>query len=139
MAVTDKQINIIKHLNKNTLRRHQKNGFLTKDQAALHLLHSGKVVTHSTRINEVTYYFFSDDHLYGYINEKNKLNFVPTSSYLPQRVTPRKGLVDGHVNTLDEYISVFFPEGDILLETFNDLIRFTDKHNLCLIEDGENK
>lgn len=54
-------------------------------------------------------YFFTDNYLIGRLKEIRIIppGFVPSSGGLPLEVTPREGLADGIIKTLDDYISVF--------------------------------
>ena len=53
-------------------------------------------------------FFFSDDHCFGVgIYEIKEKGFVPSTSQMPQQVTPREILPSGIVNTAEEYISIF--------------------------------
>ena len=107
---------------------------MTKEQANADDNNKARIVTHSVRLNGQGYYFFSNDHLFGYKDEKNKLlGVTPTTAYLPMAVTPREGLEDGVICTVDDYIKIFYKE-DTLINSFDVLVEFIEKHNLLIAE-----
>lgn len=136
---TPKQMLIIQHLVSSPT--HNKNAiFLTKQQAQekldkmLETHDHGTIITHNIRLGDTKYYFFSNDHLFGYKDEKNKLlGVTPVTSYLPMAVTPREGLEDGVIYTVDDYIKIFYKE-DTLINSFDELVEFIEKHNLLIAE-----
>jgi hypothetical protein len=89
---------------------------LTKEQAQEQFLSKQKINTHTRRVNNQNVTFFSNNHMFGYIDEKNKLDFVPTSfSCFPVRVQGRKGLEDGLITNIDEFIFIFESDSKLLL------------------------
>lgn len=132
---TQNQMKIIQHLVTRAQNRPaMSSSFFTKEQASIHADNKARIISHTVWLNREGYYFFSDDHLFGYKDEKNKLrDVVPTTSYLPMSVTPRTGLEDGVVNTVDDYIKIFHKE-DTLINSFDELIEFIEKHNLLIAE-----
>lgn len=108
--------------------------FLTKELAITDANNKARIVTHTVRLNGQGYYFFSNDHLFGYKDEKNKLlGVTPVTAYLPIAVTPREGLEDGVIYTVDDYIKIFYKE-DTLINSFDELVEFIEKHNLLIAE-----
>ena len=135
---TPKQMLIIQHLV--TSPPHKSSAsFLTKDQAAaryreMHGRHGrASVTTHTFTIDDKRYYFFSNDHCFGYDNERNKLDAVPCTTTIPMNVSPREGLEDGVIYTVDDYIKIFYKE-DTLINSFDELVEFIEKHNLLIAE-----
>jgi hypothetical protein len=51
------------------------------------------------------------------------LGVTPVTSYLPMAVTPREGLEDGVIYTVDDYIKIFYKE-DTLINSFDELVEF---------------
>jgi len=52
-------------------------------------------------------YFLTDRHSSGNLGD----NWIPITTTLPMRVTPRKGLEDGIIDTLEKYFTVFHKRG----------------------------
>ena len=50
-------------------------------------------------------FFFTDDHCFGV----NVLPdpWVPCTSNIPRRITPRPGIEDGIIDTLEKYVQLF--------------------------------
>lgn len=134
MSVTERQIAIIKFLQETSQRfSRTKIGFMTLNEAREYCKQTNSIVSHHYNKDDKSYLWFSDNHLYGYRDEKNKLKgCVPSSSRLPSTAVARPGLESGIVSNLDDWMVVHFnPErGDILINDFNEFIRFIDKHNL---------
>lgn len=131
---TPKQMLIIQHLISSPT--HNKNAiFLTKQQAQERLdkmqetYGHGSVSSMSFDIDGVVYFFFSNDHCFGYINNRNKLDCVPCTTNIPMTVKPRECLPSGVVTTVAEYISIFHRD-EILIDDFMQLVELIDKHNL---------
>ena len=137
MSVTERQIEIIKFL-QSTLQRvpnqnHSKQGFLTLEKAREYCKRTNSIVSHHYHLGDKSYLWFSDDHLYGYKDVNNKLReCVPSTSYLPYAVVARPGLESGIVSNLDDWMVVHYhPErSDVLIDDFNEFIRFIDEQNL---------
>ena len=94
---------------------------------------TNSIVSHHYNKDNKSYLWFSDNHLYGYKDEKNQLkDCVPSSSHLPSTAVARPGLESGIVSNLDDWMVVHFhPEyGDILINDFNEFVRFIDEQNL---------
>ncbi len=68
-------------------------------------------------------YFFTDNYLIGRIKQVKIIppSFVPSSCGLPLEVTPREGLADGMVRTIDDYVNVFC-ENYKRIETVDELV-----------------
>ena len=135
---TPKQMLIIQHLV--TSPPHKSSAsFLTKDQAAaryreMHGRHGrASVTTHTFTIDDKRYYFFSNDHCFGYDNERNKLDAVPCTTTIPMNVSPRVKLPSGIIASVDDYIKIFYKE-DTLINSFDELVEFIEKHNLLIAE-----
>lgn len=131
---TPKQMLIIQHLTSSPT--HNKNAsFLTKEQAQERLVkmlennYHGTVITHTIMVGFARYYFFSNDHCFSYIDEKNKLHAVPCTSTIPMSVKPRETLPSGVVTSVDEYITIFHHD-EILVDNFMQLVELIDQHNL---------
>ena len=131
---TPKQMLIIEHLV--TSPPHKSSAsFLTKDQAAdryreMHGRYGrASVTTHTFTIDDKRYYFFSNDHCFGYVNEKNKLQTVPCTATIPMNVSPRAELPNGIVGSVDDYIKIFHDD-EILIDDFMQLVELIDQHNL---------
>ena len=133
MQVSEKQIKIIQHMQE-SLQRHggQSHGFLTLDEARKHCEYNRRIVTHSVSANNKHYWWFSDNHLYGYCGETKRLtDVVPCSSYLPMKCVARSTLPSGEILTVDDYVTIFFSgENDIHINSFDELIQFIDDNNL---------
>lgn len=135
---TPKQMLIIQHLV--TSPPHKSSAsFLTKDQAAaryreMHGRHGrASVTTHTFTIDDKRYYFFSNDHCFGYDNERNKLDAVPCTATIPMNVSPRVKLPSGIIASVDDYIKIFHDD-EILINSFDELVEFIEKHNLLIAE-----
>ena len=131
---TPKQMLIIEHLV--TSPPHKSSAsFLTKQQAQekldkmLETHDHGTIITHTIRLGDTKYYFFSNDHCFGYIDEMNKLKAVPWTISIPMLVKPREILPSGTVTSVDEFIAIFYPD-EILIDDFMQLVELIDKHNL---------
>lgn len=134
MSVTKRQIAIAKFLcdscSHHTGAKNRVHGFMTKEQAAEISNITGRFVSHVVTIGEKRYVWFSDFHLYGYIDEENQLkDVVPCSAYLPSTVVPRPELPDGIICTLDDHMRIFHEDSE-LINDFNKLVEFIDQHNL---------
>lgn len=135
---TPNQMKIIQHLV--TSPPHKSSAsFLTKDQAAaryreMHGRHGrASVTTHTFTIDDKRYYFFSNDHCFGYDNERNKLDAVPCTATIPMNVSPRVKLPSGIIASVDDYIKIFHDD-EILINSFDELVEFIEKHNLLIAE-----
>ena len=96
-----------------------------------------RIISHSCSPNNgLRIVFFSDNHLFGYQSERQKLRCVPASSYLPMTVVARPGLESGLVTTLDEYNFVFNSgPRDWIIYDFDELVRLIQQHDLLVLED----
>lgn len=134
MTCSKRQIVIIKFLQETTERfSRTKIGFMTLNEAREYCRQRNSIVSHHYSKDGKHYMWFSDNHLYGYKDEKNKLiDCVPSSSHLPSTAVARPGLESGIVSNLDDWMVVYYsPErGDVLIEDFNQFVRFIDEHNL---------
>lgn len=134
---TPNQMKIIKHLVTygNMRKGMVPKNFLTKEEAAFQLSENGRVITHSVCIGDQRFFFFSEDQLFGYKDEKNQLKgVVGRTSHLPMHVTPREWLENGVITNIDQYILVFY-HGDSLINDFMELVQFIEKHNLLVTEE----
>lgn len=138
--MTDQDINIDERLaviklmmNSNRGRRNNQ-GFLTRDQAKVYAQESRRITEGHITINGSEYYhFYTDNHCFGYQDEKNKLICVPISSSLPMSATPREGLESGRITTLEEH-EIVFGKDSTLINDFNELVDFIVKHKLYVSE-----
>lgn len=133
MPATKREIIIIKFLQETLRGSRSRIGFLTLEQAKECCKETNTIVSHSYRKDGKRYMWFSDDHTYGYKDDKNKLKgCVPSSSYLPTTVAARPGLESGIINNLDDWLVVhFYPTThDVLINDFDEFVRFIDKNNL---------
>lgn len=134
MSVSNRQIAIIKFLQETATRfSGTKIGFMNLNEAREYCKQRNSIVSHHYSKDDKSYMWFSDNHLYGYKDEKNKLEgCVPCSSRLPSRAVARPGLESGIVSNLDDWMVVHYnpQHGDILINDFNEFIRFIDEHNL---------
>lgn len=69
-----------------------------------------KIIIHTTPSGDK--YFFSTDHCQEPRSKKTyPKDFVPCTAYLPMSVVARPSLPSGRIETLDEYLMIFFPDG----------------------------
>lgn len=80
-------------------------GVLTTEETKQHSVVHNRIVTHQTSFDDFKYFFFSDDHGFGHGVLPD--DFVPCTAYLPLEVTPREGLEDGIVDTVEKYMFIF--------------------------------
>jgi hypothetical protein len=101
---------------------------LTKKQAQKMFQSKGTVITHTRRNNNKEVFFFSDNHMFGYIDEKNKLDFAPFTHFLfPTKVVARPGLESGYITNIDEFIFIFH-NGNKLLSTEQELYEYLEQN-----------
>lgn len=81
-------------------------GILTSEEAFVRAKRTKTVVVISSF--EEKKFFFSDDHCFGVRVLPG--HWVPSTSVFPMSVTPRPGLEDGIIDTIEKYISVFEKE-----------------------------
>lgn len=133
MSATENQIKIIKFL-QDSLRRYnsKSKGFLTLEEARNYSAVRQRIITHCVSLNGKYYWWFSDNHMYGYCGQgKELIGVVPCSSYLPMRCVSRPSLPSGQILTVDDYITVFHSDEDeIHINDFSELIKFIDENNL---------
>lgn len=134
--VSERQIAIITFL-QSTLRRkgsqYESRGFLTLEEAKEYSRTRGSIISHTYFKDGTEYKWFSDGHLYGYLDVENQLaGCVPCTSSLGTRVAPRPGLESGIINNFDDWLLVYHrPDlGEKLITDFNEFIRFIDENNL---------
>lgn len=109
-------------------------GFLTYAEADDMAKKRGRIVVHIlTGLDGGRYHFFSDNHLLGYVNEKNKIKAVPASITLPMSVVPREGLESGVVDSLEKYCLVFHNDS-MLLESEENAVNFIAEDHLYVVD-----
>ena len=111
--------------------------FLNKEEARQYAQERRKIISHSCSPNSgLRFVFFSDNHLFGYQSENQKLRCVPASSYLPMSVVARPGLESGVINTLDEYNFIFNAGPcDRIVYDFEELVHLIQQYDLLVLED----
>ncbi len=88
---------------------------LNKEEMQAYLdLNTKAISTVEFKYNDKWYWFYSDDYCHGKgitwgTNKLVNIDPIPSRLYLPYKVIPREGLIDGLVKTLDEFIFVFRP------------------------------
>lgn len=94
---------------------------LTRDEAVQHCKSFSRITT----VSNGSIFFYTNDHCFGYgVLEKD---FVSCTTNIPIRVSPRPGLEDGIVDTLDKYEQVFecgtqcIESIDVLVDYVNNL------------------
>lgn len=71
------------------------------------------IIIHSKRTDEEEVYFFSTDHCQGVKGRGEGTypeGFVPGSFHLPMSVVPRPELPSGRVETLADFLMIFFKD-----------------------------
>lgn len=134
LMMLDKQT-IVRHLVRNVVSGPA--NFLNKEETSRHSKSHKRIISHACTVSEdLRIVFFSDNHLFGYQSEKQKIKFVPCSTYIPLSVVERPGLESGLVTTLDEYNFVFNSgPRDWIIYDFDELVRLIQQHDLLVLED----
>lgn len=108
-------------------------GVLTDDELLAKIAKGSKVIMEKTYRdvkNNKTYYFFTDEYLFGYAPEKEGSlpeDFVSSSTAFPLYVVPRPGVEDGWVDTLDKYRTVFLSD-KIQITSLEDLVKLLNQN-----------
>lgn len=130
MSVTNKQIKLIAFLAASANQFYKSQGFLTYEEAKERVRSKGNITVHCASSDDSEAYFFSDNHIYGYKDEYNKIEFVSIShSGFPTRVTARPGLESGLIKNLDDMVLVFY-KGSKHLSTYDEMIEYIIENNL---------
>lgn len=130
MSVTNKQIKLIAFLAATANQFYKSQGFLTYEEAKERVRSKGNITVHHANTEVGEAYFFSDNHIYGYKDEYNKIDFVPVShSGFPTRVAARPGLESGIIQNLDDMILVFY-KNSRFLSSYDELIDYITENNL---------
>lgn len=109
--------------------KHGKNGkgVITSEEAATRALRTQTIVCISSMQDKV--FFLTDDHCFGY--SVLPKHYVPGTIMFPMNVTPRPGVEDGLIDTVEKYITVF--ENDHRqINTIEELVELIDSKNKYL-------
>lgn len=131
-GVTAKQKEIIKFLVSGKSFNGGEKKFLTKDEAIESFIFDKNIVTHEVEVDEKVYWWFSNNHQFGYKSDKEHiLKCVPCTTSLPMRCEPRESAPDGVISTVDQYIAVFHSGiNKIHINSFEELVKLIDVYDL---------
>ena len=102
-------------------------GIITKEEARLRAAKLGYVnfaaemLYDEKQERSIGVGFFLDDYCFGVGILPNR--FVPGSTTLPLRITPRQEFPDGRIRNVDEYLA-FFHKGQQLIESVDELVEY---------------
>jgi hypothetical protein len=110
---------------------------LTKDEAAQYCtkgsimeICASKPESADKRTVSSSWYFYTDNYLFGLIDKNNCLLpscFVPSSTQIPTTAVARKSIPDGWIHTLKDYEAVFH-SNDTCLQTIDELLDVLQEH-----------
>jgi hypothetical protein len=106
---------------KSSYRKIEK-GVLNKEQAIEYARCNRAITTLSNM--SANMFFFSDNHCFG--NGQLPPDWVPCSQVFPSMVTPREGLEDGLIDTIEKFVSVF-QSGDHQVTSMDELLEILNK------------
>lgn len=131
-GITAKQKEIIKFLVSGKSFNGGEKKFLTKDEAVESFIFDKNIVTHEVEVDEKVYWWFSNNHQFGYKSDKEHiLKCVPCTTSLPMRCEPREAVSDGVISTVDQYIAVFHSSiNKIHISSFEELVKLIDVYDL---------